>query len=87
MKKAGWIILVIGVLAFIGAALKGDSVFGPLFWIGIGGLLLYLKREREENDKEKAIVESAMPENTELSNVEETKSEVKDVEQSNVVSN
>ena len=48
MKTAGWILIVIGALAFIGAASKGDSVFGPLFWIGIGIVLLYLKREREE---------------------------------------
>ena len=47
MKTAGWIFIVIGALAFLGAASKGNSVFGPLFWIGIGGVLLYLKRERE----------------------------------------
>ncbi len=52
MKTAGWIFIVIGALAFLGAASKGDSVFGPLFWIGIGGVLLYLKREREENKEE-----------------------------------
>jgi hypothetical protein len=52
MKTAGWILIVIGALAFIGAASKGDSVFGPLFWIGIGGALLYLKKEKEENAKE-----------------------------------
>lgn len=52
MKTAGWIFIVIGALAFLGAASKGNSVFGPLFWIGIGGVLLYLKREREENKEE-----------------------------------
>ena len=31
MKTAGWIFIVIGVLAFFGAASKGNSVFGPLF--------------------------------------------------------
>lgn len=64
MKTAGWIILLFGVLAFIGAALKGNSVFGPSFWIGIGGLLLYLKRERDENDKEKSIGKSITSEKT-----------------------
>ena len=49
MRTAGWVFIVIGALAFLGAASKGNSVFGPLFWIGIGGVLLYLKREREEN--------------------------------------
>lgn len=52
MKTVGWIFIVIGALAFLGAASKGNSVFGPLFWIGIGGVLLYLKREREENKEE-----------------------------------
>ena len=58
MKTAGWIFIVIGALAFLGAASKGNSVFGPLFWIGIGGVLLYLKREREENKEE---ISSAAP--------------------------
>ena len=49
MKKTGWILIVIGTLSFIGAASKGHSVFGPLMWIGIGGTMLYLKKEREEN--------------------------------------
>ena len=46
MKTAGWIFIVIGVLAFLGAASKDHSVFGPLFWIGIGSVLIYLKREK-----------------------------------------
>ena len=29
MKTAGWILIVIGALAFLGAASKGHSVFGP----------------------------------------------------------
>ena len=28
MKTAGWIFIVIGVLAFLGGASKGQSVFG-----------------------------------------------------------
>ena len=51
MKTAGWIILVIAVLSFMGAALKGHSVFGPCFWIAVGGYLLYranTKKEKEE---------------------------------------
>ncbi len=84
MKTAGWIFVVIGVLAFLGAASKGDSVFGPLFWIGIGIVLLYLKREREENNKEKIIAETITPKKTETLKVEE-KSEVIDVEQNSPV--
>ena len=80
MKTAGWIFVVIGALAFLGAASKGDSVFGPLFWIGIGTVLLYLKREKEENNKEKTIAGTATPMKTETLIVEGKKSEVIDVE-------
>ena len=79
MKTAGWIFVVIGALAFLGAASKGDSVFGPLFWIGIGTVLLYLKREKEENNKEKTIAETATPMKTETLKVDEKKSEEIDV--------
>ena len=52
MKSAGWICLVIGVLSFFGAALKGNSsVFGPLFWIGLGAFLLYRANNKEESKK------------------------------------
>ena len=85
MKIAGWTFVVIGVLAFLGAASKGDSVFGPLFWIGIGIVLLYLKREREEDNKEKTIAETTTPKKSEKLEVEEKTSEVIDVEQSTPV--
>ena len=85
MKTAGWIFVVIGALAFLGAASKGDSVFGPLFWIGIGIVLLYLKKEREENDKKNTIAEPTTPKKSEILKVEENKSEVIDVEQSSPV--
>lgn len=85
MKTAGWILVVIGVLAFLGAASKGDSVFGPLFWIGLGMVLLYLKREREENNKERIIAETNTPKKTDTLKVEEKKSEVIDVEQNSPV--
>jgi transcription antitermination factor NusG len=85
MKTAGWIFVVIGVLAFLGAASKGDSVFGPLFWIGIGIVLLYLKREKEENNKEKTIAGTTTPKKTEALKVEEKESEVTNVEQNSPV--
>ena len=81
MKTAGWIFIVIGALAFLGAASKGDSVFGPLFWTGVGTVLLYLKREKEENNKEKTLTEPTTPKKTGTLKVEEKKSEVIDVEQ------
>ena len=46
MRKIGWTLIILGIFAFLGAASKGHSVFGPAFWIGVGGLLVYLKRER-----------------------------------------
>ena len=48
MKKLGWILIVFGVLSFLGAASKEHSVIGPLFCIGIGGTMFYLKREKTE---------------------------------------
>ena len=64
MKVTGWILIVIGTLAFLGAASKGNSVFGPSFWIGVGGLLLYLKREREDNKDESAGLVHSSPKET-----------------------
>lgn len=51
MKIAGWISLVIGVLSIIAAALKGNSFFGPLFWIGLGVFLLHMVKNKEESKK------------------------------------
>lgn len=51
MKIAGWICLVIGVLSFFGAALKGNNVLGPLFWIGLGVFLLYRVNNKEKSKK------------------------------------
>lgn len=53
MKTAGWLFIVIGALAFLGAISKGNSVFGPLFWIGMGSVLIYLKSEKREIKEEK----------------------------------
>lgn len=55
MKIAGIIILIFGSLSFIGAASRGNGVFGPLFWVGLGVFMIYRanqkKREKEEKDK------------------------------------
>jgi len=55
MKIAGWCLLVFGVLAFIGAYSKGHSVYGPIFWSGVGIFLVYLsnKRQKDKDDLEK----------------------------------
>ena len=55
MRTAGWICLIIGVLSFFGAALKGNSVFGPLFWIGLGAFLLYRVNNKEDEREKKPI--------------------------------
>ena len=81
MKTAGWIIIVIGGLAFLGAASKGHSVFGPLFWIGIGGVLIYLKREKEETNEKRTAVEPTAPKQPEKPQLEEEKAKTKNVEQ------
>ena len=73
MKTAGWIFIVIGVLAFLGAASKGHSVFGPLFWIGIGSVLIYLKREKEETNEKRTAVEPTAPKQPEKPQLEEEK--------------
>ena len=81
MKTAGWIFIVIGVLTFLGAASKGHSVFGPLFWIGIGGVLIYLKREKEETNEKRTAVEPTAPKQPEKPQLEEEKAKTKNVEQ------
>lgn len=83
MKTTGWIFIVIGVLAFMGAALKGNSVFGPCAWIAIGGALIYLKREREENQThEKEVPVSTTPKQQDISKPVENEPIIEEVEQS-----
>lgn len=54
MKTTGWIFLIFGILSFLGACSKGDSVFGPLFWVALGIFLLY-RANRKKADKESSI--------------------------------
>lgn len=55
MKIAGWIILILGSLSFIGCLTGGTNPMGPTFWIALGIFLLYKankkKEEKEEKDK------------------------------------
>ena len=85
MKTAGWILIVVGALAFLGAASKGDNVLGSSFLFGIGITLLYLKKEREENNKEETIAETTIPKKSETLIIEDKKSEEIDVEQNSPV--
>ncbi len=86
MKTAGWIFIVIGALAFLGAASKGNSVFGPLFWIGLGGVLLYLKRESDENKVEHTKVVPPSPKDIVNPTESEASKNSKSMEQSSPVS-
>jgi len=61
MKIAGWICLVIGVLSFFGAALKGNSVFGPLFWIALGAFLLHRVSNKEQEQKQEKSPDDGNP--------------------------
>lgn len=53
MKTVGWIFLIFGALSFFGAAFKGHSVFGPLFWIGLGAFLLYRFNNKEQESEKR----------------------------------
>lgn len=50
MRTLGWILLIFGGLSFIGAASKGHSVFGPLFFIALGGFLLYRANNKDQKE-------------------------------------
>lgn len=47
MKTTGWVLLVLGVLSCLGALTAGHSVFGPVFFIAIGLMLI----NKSNNDK------------------------------------
>lgn len=49
MKTTGKVFLVLGILAFLGAALGGNSVFGPCFFIALGAYLIHRANEKEKN--------------------------------------
>ena len=52
MKVIGWICVALGGLSLIGAASAGHSVFGPIFWLGVGITLLYFANRNKNNDNE-----------------------------------
>lgn len=53
MKIFGWICIIIGVLSFFGAALKGNNVTGPCFWFGLGIYLVHRANQKEQEQKDK----------------------------------
>lgn len=48
MKIAGYVFAAIGGLALIGGLAAGHSVFGPLFWLALGIVLIYFGKKKEE---------------------------------------
>ena len=51
MKIAGYIFAAIGGLALIGGLAAGHSVFGPLFWLALGIVLIYFGKKKEETQE------------------------------------
>lgn len=47
MKTIGWILLVLGSLSSLGALTAGHSIFGPVFFIAVGLMLI----NKSNNDK------------------------------------
>lgn len=47
MKTIGWVLLVLGSLSCLGALTAGHSIFGPVFFIAIGLMLI----NKSNNDK------------------------------------
>ncbi len=49
MKIAGYIIMIFGLLALLGAMIGGrTSAFGPLFWVALGIMLIYFGKSKEK---------------------------------------
>ena len=51
MKIAGYIFAAIGGLALIGGLAAGHSVFGPLFWLALGIVLICFGKKKEKNQE------------------------------------
>ncbi len=80
MKIAGYIFAVIGGLALIGGLAAGHSVFGPLFWLALGIVLICFgkKKEKKQETTEKNENNDQPPTKT-----EESISSLKDETQEN----
>lgn len=52
MKVFGWLCVAIGGIALMGAIVGGTSAFGPLFWLGLGIVLLYFANQKKNDDNE-----------------------------------
>lgn len=41
MKGFGWFCIILGSASFLGAAINGNNVFGPAFWLALGIYLVH----------------------------------------------
>lgn len=51
MKGFGWFCVILGCASFLGAAINGNSVFGPAFWLALGIYLVHRAKNRKEKLK------------------------------------
>ena len=51
MKGFGWFCVILGSASFLGAAINGNSVFGPAFWLALGIYLVHRAKKRKEKEK------------------------------------
>ena len=51
MKGFGWFCVILGSASFLGAAINGNSVFGPAFWLALGIYLVHRAKNRKEKEK------------------------------------
>lgn len=62
MKITGIVLVIIGVLSFIGAATMGDNVLGPSVWTIVGIFLIiranHKKRYIEEQKQQEDSIEN-----------------------------
>ena len=49
MKTTGWVLLVLGGLSCLGALTAGHSIFGPVFFLAIG-LMLIIKSNNDKKE-------------------------------------
>lgn len=50
MKGFGWFCVILGSASFLGAAINGNSVFGPAFWLAWASIS-YIGQKIEKKNK------------------------------------
>ncbi len=52
MKTTGRILLILGILSFLGGIMKGNAIVGPIFFIMLGFYLIDKSSKKEQEKKE-----------------------------------